>query len=457
MKVTLVNPPTKGWSVSKAKTVPLGLAYIASYLEKAGCKVRIIDLNISGNKKLEENSDIVGITATTPVIYEALEVAKQAKGRGAITVLGGPHPTSLPDESLNSPFVDYVVRGEGESAMKELCDAIAIGRDIKDVKGISYKKNGHIIHNPLRPYIHDLDELPFPAYHLFPPLNKYTNPSPLLGTESPSASMVTSRGCPYNCIFCYKGTYGRKWRARSPKNVLAEWEYLVKELGVKEICIEDDAFNINIQRSIEICQLIIDKNLIIPWSTPSGIRANLVNKNLLTKMKESGCYRVAFGVEVGTQEMLKRIDKGLTLEQIRNAFRLCAEVGLETVAFFMMGNPGDTEESMEATIKFAKELNPDYAQFNSTTPYPGTRLFDLIKKDGKLLVTDWSSYSVHTKTGFFEYGKINQELIQKMVKRAYRSFYLRPQYVARMIGKKKTWENLPNIATAGLHFLWKGK
>jgi radical SAM superfamily enzyme YgiQ (UPF0313 family) len=459
MKITLINPSPEIWI--EARTLPLGLAYIAATLEKEGHKVEVIDLTIE--KREPDDPDLVGITATTPLIHEAWEIAKRVKEAGALTVLGGPHPSSLPGESLSKPYVDFVVRGEGEITMKELCrtlEAKGISERkkssehlLKGIKGISYRKEGKIIHNPDRPYLKDLDSLPFPAYHLFPPLKDYTSPQPLLGGRIPAANIITSRGCPYNCNFCYKGTFGNFWRARSPENVIEEWSYLIRELKVKEIGIQDDLFNLDRERCLKICRLIRKERLNVPWSTPNGLRADRVDKELLLEMKRAGCYRVAFGVESGDQGILDRIGKKIFLEKIKEAFRLTKEVGLKTIAFFMMGNLGETRETMEKTIKFARELKPDYAQFSAATPFPGTALYQEIKEKGKFLIEDWKEYSQFESTSYFEYEAINQELVEEMLKKAYRQFYLRPGYLLRFLLKGQTWRNLPRVFKGGFHFL----
>ncbi len=453
MKITLVNPSAKKWIVSRSKVIPLGLAYIGACLEKAGHSVVIIDENIHGEAKIH-NTDIVGITATTPLIESAWEIAERSKKSGAVTVIGGPHVTCMPEESARLSFVDYVVVGEGEFTMAELCTVLERGHNPEKIQGLCYELNGTLIHTQARPPIENLEDIPLPAYHLFPPLNQYTNPSPLLGTRSPSANIMTSRGCPFQCIYCFIGTLGRKWRARSPASVLEEWKYLIEELGVKEIAIHDDVFNLRIDRVIELCELITEQNLVIPWTATGGLRADLVTKEMLMKMKEAGCYRVAIGVEVGTQEMLDRIRKKLTLDQIRDAFRLSKEVGLRTVGLFMIGsNPDESRESMEETIQFAKELDPDYAQFSMTTPYPGTQLFDEVLREGRLLVERWSDYYHQHRSAFYECKEVTADLMEEMMGKAYREFYFRPRYMARLLTNTDTWRNLPNVLRAGFHLL----
>ncbi|MCL4491011.1 MAG: B12-binding domain-containing radical SAM protein, partial [Nitrospirae bacterium] len=305
MKILLIHPRENIWI--RSKTVPLGLGYIASVLEKAGHNVKIIDYRIFPDRELEK-ADVVGITATTPLIRGAWEIAREAKKKfNAITVLGGPHVSALPEESAKLPYIDYVVRGEGEDTIVQLCSILEQGKSAEQVLGVSFKKDNKIIHHPHREFIKNIDDIPFPAYHLFPPLDKYTNPQPLISERTPAANIMTSRGCPFDCVFCYKGVYGRHYRVRSPENLIAEWKWLIETYNVKEIAIQDDMFNIKLDRAKNICKLIIKENLAIPWSTPNGIRADFFDEELAVLMKEAGCYRIAFGIESGNQDILNSI------------------------------------------------------------------------------------------------------------------------------------------------------
>lgn len=257
MKIVLLNPKPKIWI--KSATIPLGLAYIASFLMSKGYnEIKIIDLNLEPGKIIPE-ADIYGITATTPLIYSAFDLAKKLKRKDNYIVLGGPHATCLPDESLDNEPVDFVVRNEGEIAFYELVKSIENKNSFAGIKGLSYKQNGEIIHNPDREFIKNLDELPFPAYGLFGNLKRYSHPQPLIGWRKPVVNIITSRGCPFNCHFCYKGTFGRTWRARSPENVVTEWEHLIKKFKIKEIAIQDDMFNLDIDRAKTIMKMILKK------------------------------------------------------------------------------------------------------------------------------------------------------------------------------------------------------
>lgn len=451
MKILLVQPKPKVWQSST--TLPLGIAYIAAYLEKFGYQVECLDLSIQKEETLPK-ADLVGITATMPLIYQAWEIAKKAKEAGAVTVLGGPHPTCLLEESLKQDGVDFIVRGEGEETMLELAQALEKKKDFKKILGISFKLKKKIVHNRLRPLVKNLDKYPYPARHLFPDLKEYTNPQPILSTRSPAANLITSRGCPYNCYFCYKGVFGRVWRPRSPENVIGEWHQLVKDYQVAEIGVQDDACNIDSNRIAKICELIIKKKLIIPWSIPNGIRADLLNEELLTKMKRAGCYRMAFGIESGNQKMLlEKIGKGLDLKKTRQTIKICRKLGIKTIGFFIIGHPWDTKKTVEETLEFAKHSDLDFAQFTVATPIPGTRLWELVKKQSKLVNLSWDKFDHYTAGAYFEYGEVNDDFINWAKSYTWKGFYLRPKFLMKIIFDRNTWTNLPYILRAVKQFL----
>ncbi len=460
MRILLVSPKSTVWS--SRKHIPLGLGYLAAVLEGAGHEVEIYDAVVEteplGRLLDRGKFDLVGVTAVTPLIYEAWEVATQAKERGTVTVLGGPHPTLLPDESLERPEVDIVVRGEGEETIVELAQALEEGSDLEGVLGISFKKET-IVHNPSRPLSEDLDSLSFPAHHLLK-IERYTNLQPLTDGLDPNArayTVVTSRGCPYGCIFCSKAITGRTWRPRSPENVVAEWRWLVKDLGATEIGITDDVMTLDARRAKRICRLLIQEGLNhTPWITVHGIRVNNVDEELLHLMKEAGCKRVGFGVESGSQRVLNYMKKGQTIEEVRRAFRWSKKVGLETMGFFIFGMPTETEETMEATIRLALELDPDLANFMIAAPYPGTELYEIILHEGKLFSRDWRDFAIHDEKARFAIGEMTAELVERKWHQAYRRFYLRPGRILKRFFSLDTWRRLPlHFANARRFFLGK--
>jgi len=448
MKVLLINPKVN-LPIEVRTSPPLGLAYLGAVSEERGDEVRILDMEVEEtplNQVLrEERPDLVGITANTIQIKAAWRVAQEIKAEMAPPiVLGGPHPTVLPEESVKRPEVDVVVRGEGEATWADLCQRLESGALLEEVEGISRRQNGRVVHNPDRPPIADIDSLPFPAHHLFK-MERYTNLQPTLDTvEGRSFSILTSRGCPYRCTYCSQ-ILPRLWRMRSPENVVAEWRWLVKDLGAKEIGVLDDSFNIDRKRVLAICDLLISEGLNdVPWIMINGIRANLVDEELLGRMREAGCIRTAFGVESGNQEILDTvIDKHLTLDQIRAAFKAAKSVGMETIGFFIIGLPGEMEETIEDTIRFACELDPMVANFSMATPFPGTQMREVVLEKGRLLAQDWDDYAFFENKPTFEMDGLPAEVVERKWKDAYRRFYLRPNRMVRTLLRKKTWLDLP--------------
>ncbi|MEK6794416.1 MAG: radical SAM protein [Spirochaetota bacterium] len=450
MNILLINP--NGIVMNTRESLPPGLGYIAAVIEKAGHAVHVLDLTVDEKSTTEiidaiSSADLCGITASTPTIKRAWQIAELCRKRSVPVVLGGPHVSALPEEAAH--YCDVVVRGEGERTIVELLanfDKVRT-RDLSHIAGLSYLKDGVVVHTPDRERIKDLNEVPYPAWHLFPPLTMYSTQQPLLDKNVLSAGMITSRGCPYQCVFCYKGIFGTSCRMRSADNVLGEWRMLVKDYRVKQIGIVDDSFTSSPRRVIEICKKIVDEKLVVEWVMPSGIRVKPISEEMLMWMKRAGCTRVGFGVESGSQRMLDAIQKNITLDDIRAAFRLAKKVGLETVAFFMIGNFGETEETMQATIDFAKELNPSFAQFLITVPYPGTKLYDMIRSDGRLLIDDWNLYGTFERAAYFETDTMPKELVERMLRKAYFSFYVRPLYWMQPSIMKRMITKIPHYAS----------
>jgi anaerobic magnesium-protoporphyrin IX monomethyl ester cyclase len=456
LRVLLINPGVD-LPIDVRSSPSLGLAYIAATAEKRGDEVRILDMEVESTPLRqvvkEHAADVVGISANTIQIKTAWRVAQELKEMTAVPiVLGGPHPTFLPAESVERPEIDIVVRSEGEITWVDLCAHLESGESLEDVQGITHQQNGRVVHNPDRPVIADVDSLPLPAYHLFK-MDRYTNLQPTLDhIEGGSYSILTSRGCPYRCTYCSQ-VLPRRWRARSPESVVAEWGWLVKDLGAKEIGVLDDSFNIDRERVLAICDMIVTEGLNhVPWIMINGIRANLVDEELLGKMRQAGCVRTAFGVESGNQRILDTvIDKHLTLDQVRAAFKAAKAVGMETIGFFIIGLPGETEQTMEDTIRFAMELDPVVANFSMATPFPGTEMYNQVLEKGRLLVNDWDEFAFFENKAQFETDQMPAELVEQKWREAYRRFYLRPSRIARTLLRKRTWLELPRT----LRIAWR--
>ena len=454
MRILLVAPRVN-LPIDTRSSPPLGLAYLAAISERRGHEVRVYDGNVE-RQSLSQMVDqfrphVVGISANTIQIKAAWRDASAVRALcEAAVVLGGPHPTILPAESLQQPGVDFVVRGEGEETWAELCAAIEGKRReewpqaVREIAGLSYNSPQGVQHNPNRPLLQDLDSLPFPAYHHFK-MDRYTNLQPTIdATRGPSYPILTSRGCPYNCSYCCQ-IGPRRWRDRSPESVVAEWSWLVQEMGAREIGVLDDSFNIDRKRVLRICDLLIQENLHhVPWIMINGIRANLVDEELLGRMRRAGCIRTAFGVESGNQRILDEvIGKSLTLEQVRRAFRAARAVGMETIGFFIIGLPGETEETIEDTIRFACELDPLVANFSMAMPFPGTRMYQTVTEKGHLLVKDYDDYAFFEGRAAFEMPGLPAELVKRKWKEAYRRFYWRPKRILRQLGRWGTYRDLP--------------
>jgi len=480
VRVALINPRFR-LPIDTRTTPHLGLAYLAAVSERRGDEVVIFDADVEDRSVQdfiqEFKPHLVGITANTPQVKQAWRTARAIKEIHDVPiVLGGPHVSVLPEESCEKPYVDIVVRGEGEDAWIDISNRLeSFLKDqpsfstqaflhpeneiFDDCLGITYKtSDGQIHNNPDRPPIADLDSLPWPAYHHFR-MEKYTNLQPATDRVdgARSFSILTSRGCPYRCTFCSQSIMPIKWRSRSPENVLEEWRHLVEDLGAQEIGVLDDSANIRVKRLERLAHLLIENQLNhVPWIFVNGIRANLASKELLSLLKQAGLKRVAFGVETGDPEILRTIDKKVDHDTIRQAFKNAKEVGLETIAFMIIGLPGETRETMQRTIDFAIELDPLIANFSMMTPYPGTKVYEIVKRQGRFLIQDWEDYVFFEQKARYELGDMTAELVEEMYRKAYRQFYLRPGPIWRRVKTKDFWLNLPrNIRIALRTFLPK--
>jgi len=417
----------------------------------------VCDLNLNPDQVIPE-ADLYGITATTPLVNSAYSLASRLKKSNNYIVLGGPHPTCLPDEGMAVREIDFIVRGEGEETFLSLLKEICGKKKYKRIPGLTWRDNFRIIHNPAGNFITDLDSISFPAFDLFGDISRYSHPQPLIGWRKPVVNIITSRGCPYNCHFCYKGTFGRVWRCRSPENILAEWEMLIKKFNVREIGIQDDCFNIDIRRAKEFAKLVIESKLQLPFSFPNGIRADLLDEELVILLKKAGMYRTAIGVESGNQIVLNDIDKKLDLTRLRTGMTILKKHKIQTIAFFVMGNPSDTEKTMRETIRFAIEISPTFAQFSMATPFPGTRLFESLSKQGAIQISSWDDYSQFDQKGYFNYPDgLSGETIRNWVRKAYQGFYFRPAQLLRIFSLRDFYLKIPDYISGFIHFILKGQ
>lgn len=438
-EILLVNPTYTEksgnvWKEISSVLPPLGLAYIAAYLESRGLKPAIIDSeaerllleDIAGRVRAESPSWI-GITATTPMIADALRIAAECRkaAPGAKIVIGGVHASVMPDEVLSSPAVDYVVRDEGEETFYELVS----GRPAESIKGLSYKSGGRGVHNAAREFIADINTLPFPAFHLLP-MDRYY---PARGSYKrlPAVSLIVSRGCPGKCTFCYPERLGRKLRVMSADNIIRLIGELQEKYGIREVCFYDDTFTLSKPVVREFCTKLIDRRADIAWSCFS--RVDFMDKEILELMKKSGCHQVCYGVESGDDKILENIGKRIPLSRVSEVVALTKAAGIETRTAFMFGNPGETPETLRRSLDYCMKLDPDYAIFNITTPYPGTEMFKWAKRNGYLLTEDWSKYDVSTPV--MKLPTVSPEQISEFYRHAYRKFYTRPSYMLKRLFK----------------------
>lgn len=382
MKITLIQPRV-GHNPSYIHE-PLNLGYIAAYLIEKGHKN--VDIHIGAFETDKEiisdasDADIIGFTATSPMMKHAEEMAMEVKENNpnTIIVFGGSHPSVLPENTLKNENIDAVVRGEGEMTMLEIVGAVEKEASFKEITGMSYKNNGDIIHNPDRGLIKDIDTIPFPARNLISQ-DKFLE----IGYKKygdRGAWVFSSRGCPYHCTYCASWRiWTRKWRARSPENIIKEIQELVDTYNVDRINFADDTFTISRERVVEFCDLLKRENLQISWGC--NVRVDNVDKKLFEIMKSAGCTDVWIGAESGSPIILKDIKKGITLTQIKNAFKWSKEAGLKRRAYLMIGSPKESRETIFQTEKLVDETKPDTLEFSILTPYPGCENYEMAKKE----------------------------------------------------------------------------
>jgi len=442
MKVMLIFPPLLlehryAHDVGDAggNLPPLGLLHIASVLEQGGHEVRIVDApteNLDLEETLERvggfRPDFVGISAITSLAEKTKGLCAAIRGKfpEVRIFVGGPHPSILPDEVLAQTRADVVITEEAESVILDLVENFPEHARKRIVRAGKVK---------------DLDSLPFPARHLID-LSRYTAlPNNYKRTPN-SIHVVTSRGCPYPCTFCFDANSG--FRQRSAANVIAELKMLKEKYGAREISFWDDTFTVNRKWVMEFCDAMIREDMDLVWGCYS--RLNLVDRELLAKMKAAGCWTMFFGIESGAQEMLDNIKKKMTVEQMKEKVRLVQSFGIEIRGSFMVGMPGETPELARKTIRYAIDLEPTYAQFTITTPFPGTELYGEAEKWGTLR-KEYSAFNEWTPV-FVPKGYKDAEEVKAIQAEAFRRFYFRPKFILKKVLSIRSWTDLTRY--------WKG-
>jgi anaerobic magnesium-protoporphyrin IX monomethyl ester cyclase len=454
-KVALVNPPTMKGVFHHHPYLPIGLAYLAAVLEANGNEVLVLDCLASDidHEKLKEKlfsfePNLIGISSMTPMVPSTMLAAKVAKEScpNVTVVLGGPHATFMDREILaQEPSVDVIARGEGEMTLAELAQKTANGESLDSVEGITFRKNGQPIQNQTRPYIQNLDELPYPAYKHFP-LEKYR----LFGKLF--FPVITSRGCPFQCSFCTTSRIlGKQYRERSPKNIGNELEQLKNEYNADSFTFYDDTLTLNKKRIFGICDEIKNRKIDTPWDCQT--RVDQISEEILDKMKATNCQQVFFGAESGCQDVLDAVKKRTTIAQNENAIKMAKKAGLFVAISIIIGYPNETAEMRRQTFDFIRRSEPDDVYLCIATPYPGTDLRVLVEKMGLKISPYWERYD--TTTPVFDNPLLSDTEALKIRKDFYDRFYS-PKYVFRHLYKHNFYSRIM-ARVAMNHLVWRVK
>lgn len=437
-KILLVNPPPLDDQTYGQRILypPLGLGYLAAVLIKDNYDVSILDANaleytlgdiLKFIKDYKPN--FIGLTSTTGKLDDIFFLCKEIKNfdKNIKILVGGSHPTQEPGSVIKSDYVDFVISGEAEYAFPELIKGVINGKDISSIKGVGYKKDGKIIVNGKADMIKNLDDLPMPAYHLFP-MEKYTS---VQSSKSNIMIMMTSRGCPYQCTFCaVPKLLGYRYRYVSAERVVEEMEYLKNNFGIGEIHFKDSIFNLNIPRINKICDLLIEKKLNMTWLC--NARVDGISTDNLERMKKAGCISITYGIESGSDRILKRLKKGFNRQLAISSIKLTNKIGIDTTANYIIGNPDDTRRTINETIDFAIEANTDFANFNFLAPLPGTEIWDeAVEKNW--FIGDYDVNDIRYDRCSINATDIPTEELNKYLKIAYNRFYFRPAYILKRL------------------------
>lgn len=447
MKCLLIDPPdelfpsAEGAGAESATEMhevypSLGLLYIAASLRRDGVECGIVEARtqrLSEDEVLSavegERPEFVGITAITARIHSALRIAAGVKRLEpkTIVILGGPHVNFEHRAVIENDAVDFCVRGEGERTIVELLRALSDGANLADVAGITFKRDGQVVATSDRPFVPDLDALPFPARDLL----QHPAYAGAWTDGMPFTPVLGSRGCPYHCAFCdAPAIWGRRHRRRSVDNVLDELEQIRGAFGVKYVRFVDDLLLANRPWAMELCEGMGRRGLHdVAWACDG--RVGLMSEELLAAMKQANCRVIFCGVEFGNQRILDLCNKGFTLAQVRDTIEMSARVGISSYGYFMMGYPSETVKTVEDTINFAKELalnhGMDSAGFSIVTPFPGTPLYDHCKQHNMLRTPDWRRYSYQLKQGVIELEHITDAELHELYERAVVEFQFKEQ------------------------------
>lgn len=442
-KVLLINPSMRTiYKNTKVESsvptyFPLNLLTIASPLLEKGYGVELLDLNFANdiNSAIKNKIDAfkpeyVGITFTTPLFAQSKSIVNFIKElREDIRIIaGGVHVTSDYRNVMLSSKIDICVIGEGDYKLLEIIES----DNLKKVKNIVYRERDKIVETEREKNEKNIDSIPFPALEIIN-INSYKIPYTMC-KANPVFPLETSRGCIFGCVYCNKSIFGQAFRVKSVDRVISDLKK-IQAWGFREVHIMDDGFSTDINRAKMICRRIVQENINLYINCFNGIRADRIDLELLHLMKAAGIYSISFGVESGSQRIVDRINKRLSLEKVKEAFKMCRKVGIQTMAMFMLGLPDETTEDIRKTIRFAKELDADIAKFDIMIPLPSTPIFNEWKEQGYITSTDWNDYSFHSKKRVYNHPNLSWDEITQNLNLAYRSYYLRPSYLFKRLKK----------------------
>lgn len=447
---------------SGGETMPIGLASLAAVTRKEGYRTFIVDSEVLGltpqmacDAILQHGPEVVGFTAVTVSVHNAAAVASLIKQRDpkVTTLIGGHHFTAVPKETMDLfPSFDIGVVGEGEVTIVELLDALKGNRELRSVKGLCLRDGKDYILTGLRERIPDLDVLPLPAWDLLPKIDEFYCPPVHTVKRLPATNLVTSRGCPSQCIFCDRTVYGNRGTAYSAGRVLAMMRDLHDNYGIREIQFRDDNFTVFRKRLIELCGLLKEAKLDIVWSCAG--RVDMVTPEILNMMKEAGCWQIWYGVESGSQKVLDTIKKGTNIEGIRRAVEWTRDAGINPCGFFIIGHPGETHETAQETIRFALSLPITETHATFMTPFPGSDLYRNHAQYGTFEFTDnndWKKLNAWRPV-FMPHGLTKDDLI-RYSNEFHKRFFFRPKIILSYLFKIRSWRHFKVYLQGFLAFL----
>lgn len=460
MKILLVKVPSNIHIV----VPPLSLAYVAAGL-RGRAEVTILDCLKEGldhagfEKYLRKNSfDLVGCTAMSMELNSALECCRIAKrlNPAVVTVIGGAHACTDPESVLADDAVDFIFRGEAEPGLPSFVEALERGStDFSGVPGLGYRvgENGTRSIRLNEPaFVQDLDRLPFPDFEAMK-FEEY--PKLYLARRHPFAPLLTSRGCPFPCTFCAGGVIsGKKFRARSPENIMAEIRLMKEKYGVREVQFWDDNFTLDRRRAERICDLLIEEKLDLIWWCPNGVRLETLDFSLLDKMKASGCYAMVLGIESGSEKIQRDMKKNLKFEKLREVVEYADFIGIRTQGFFILGYPTETREDIEATIRLAKSLPLRRATFGLFQPLPGSEICRDLQRENRTAHLDFTRME-YSKPSVLPSGFRSADELKNLQRRALLEFYLRPRVLTRFLAENMSWSQLKELGAMARTYLVK--